>query len=360
MRSIPVALFTLLTACAVEEPQVATAELAGKINPEDGCGTPVCGNTSKLFGPFYELDMTKTKYSNLGRYRIVSFENGGLARKLTIDKFDVTGTALVGGDIDKNAQLAGAKFVVEQYMGDDVPPRLAEMKIESVDSIAYMEGGNIGEGGAPAPMLPTFLLKFRNISDPTHTYPFDYVCPSSGFGAPGEPQWRHALLFTGNRWDIDGNVFASGADALPWFNIACKDTAQWKAALFRMVSAAKSNKFNTVPRDYEAATRAVVADYCGDGMSHTLPGTDVDWENRGGWLTRDVGNEDYELEALWDENGAICLTIPRRPEVDRNNIELQCNRPLPECSDEQRLNWKRDGLVMATWVPLPPPIFIAP
>jgi hypothetical protein len=349
------------TAC-VDAPTLETVESAAWSDDqidvaEDGCTRPVCGNAAKLFGPFYELDMTGTSYSVLGNYRIVGFMlAGGTSLTLSVEGFNVVGTTGLGVKF-ANAGLENAKFVVEERDSnplDATPPNMYLVNIDEVSSIPYVEDGNVRNVN-----LPTFKLSFQTITNPNTTPPETrpykhFVCPTSSGGVTGIPFDRHALFFAGNRYSEAGGVTHSGAAAHPWFNIACKDTAEWKAALFRLVAVAETKDFPSDPNDYSAAVRSIRADYCGDGLSHTLYGAEVEWVNRGGWLNND--GEDYVLEAMWDQDRAICLNQPRIHGLDKSNLECD----IPTCAGVNANDFKTNSHLMATWVPAPPPILIAP
>ncbi|MCA9719694.1 MAG: hypothetical protein H6713_20565 [Myxococcales bacterium] len=94
--------------------------------------------------------------------------------------------------------------------------------------------------------------------------------------------------------------------------IACLSGAMGKAASLGYVPG------ETVTTDeYEASVRMLRADYCGDGRSYTLPGTPLlYWDSLdplstpgavgsiGTWATA-------ATEALWTDDGALCLGAPR-------------------------------------------------
>jgi len=60
---------------------------------------------------------------------------------------------------------------------------------------------------------------------------------------------------------------------------------------------------------HAACTRAKPADYCGDATPHTETGTPVDFYDDLDIMTPESS---WDVEAMWDENGAICLSEPRK------------------------------------------------
>jgi hypothetical protein len=338
MSLFRVSLALIVCAACTEPPQTGTIT-AAQIG--DDCGA-VCGNAAKLFGPFNELDMTGTTPSPLGGYRITKFHKDGIELTLTVAGFDVIGRA---GNLKlTNGELVGAVFDISQ-LGN---PSHVEVTIAAVGSTRYYEGGDIDE----EEVLPTFQLKFQVINGLGEAVgPLQFVCPGEEYN-PQDLLDRHALLFSGTRYSIGGAVTKTGAEAHPWFNVSCRDTAEWKAAEFRLVAVAETQDFPSEPNDYTTAVRSIRADYCGDGTAHTVLGTHVDWENRGDWLWKDDG---LVLEAIWNETGAICKGTPR---IAGGFDDAGCK--IRTCTSRDKANWRAEGYLMATWVPPPPPILIAP
>lgn len=82
---------------------------------------------------------------------------------------------------------------------------------------------------------------------------------------------------------------------------------------------AESGMVNGDPREhFQAATRMVRADYCGDGNSYTVPGKQLELYDVLGATVHDSTASDYGttrpmVEAVWDASGAVCLDIQRDP-----------------------------------------------
>jgi hypothetical protein len=91
---------------------------------------------------------------------------------------------------------------------------------------------------------------------------------------------------------------------------------------------------------HQACTRLLRADFCGDGVSHTVNGIEV---NMYDGLGIRVDSEDWAFEAEWDEHGAICARIERLKGVD-----------LPSCLadlvDESCGDWEhlKQGALLAS------------
>jgi hypothetical protein len=323
-----IALAGLAPGCASVD-DLATVVAAATLDCED----IVCGNAAALDDhPFWELDQSKTSYSPVGGFRIESFSIGVTALTLRVEGFRLLG--LNGSEKIGPQGLVGSKLVIESRWGSRF-----ELTLEQVGSIPYVELGN----AFPDPPIPTYLWRYRRV-EPLSSGPDKYLCPSDNI----HQGTKDAVMFAGDRYSKPrGTVIATGRAAEPWFNIACNDAALWKMAVFRFVDAARRlPKFDTELEDRKAMVRAIRADYCGNNVAWTDPGTPVDWANRGGWLKI---NTYPDVEAIWDENGAICLSKPRL----KTFAEITCWLDHEEhyCTDDQINNWVADGHRIITYVP---------
>lgn len=94
---------------------------------------------------------------------------------------------------------------------------------------------------------------------------------------------------------------------------------------------------------HEAATRMTRADYCGDGVSHTVVGTPIRLQDALGVWSIQPPSGIYEVEAAWSAaaGAAVCLTEPRL----EGQAVACASGPLPVCS-EDHLN----DADIVTWV----------
>jgi len=79
------------------------------------------------------------------------------------------------------------------------------------------------------------------------------------------------------------------------------------------------------PEEFQACVRAVRADYCGDGTSHTIAGTDIDlhdhrYSKMAGYECKDA---ERTLEAAWNKLGAVCVAHQR---IGGDASTLKCVR----------------------------------
>jgi hypothetical protein len=75
---------------------------------------------------------------------------------------------------------------------------------------------------------------------------------------------------------------------------------------------------------HEACVRMLRADYCGDGLSHTMDGTQIDaWDNTN---TQQQTAEAWSFEAEWGPSGAVCISETRYNSQSFNQ-SLNANPP---------------------------------
>lgn len=106
--------------------------------------------------------------------------------------------------------------------------------------------------------------------------------------------------------------------------VACLDAAIGKCVEWGYVPWKSVGEISLY--DYhQACTRAVRADYCGDGVSHTQDGTEIHVLDQVGIETTEPGST-YVIEAEWGPDGAVCLNLAntRLP-----NPSIACE--LPAC-----------------------------
>jgi len=77
---------------------------------------------------------------------------------------------------------------------------------------------------------------------------------------------------------------------------------------------------------HETATRMVRADYCGDGVSHTVPGTPIRLQDDS--FYPDDPPAGYAMEAAWSASSdhVLCLDTPRLGGT------VSCDDPIPTCT----------------------------
>ncbi len=120
------------------------------------------------------------------------------------------------------------------------------------------------------------------------------------------------------------------------FNLSCTSGAHVKCLRLGYAPWHIGDDGESLAPYHQACTRMIRADYCGDGRAHTVPGRIIMiYDRRSRWPDMQYGS----FEAIWDENGAICLNKSRVPEkFPLTDILMSCPRLAKapkECGDQQ-------------------------
>lgn len=217
----------------------------------------------------------------------------------------------IGSDVDgyefTGAQAVGAKIALEM-------PGAVVIDLEIIDYAAGVPSW--ADHGAPITAYKARYLGPQQVYQP--------LCPSTD----PENQW-----FT----LIPDEVYTPEVTPSPRsVTIACVGEA---AAKMKLMDFHPQGARGASVGDRQATLRMITGDYCGTGESFTLSGTPVAWRDNQDRVKPPYGEE--LLEALWDEDGAICLDTPRV--VSRDTVEAAC--PIPACEGDESF---RDGAVWRT------------
>lgn len=266
-------------------------------------------------------------------------------RCTAVGPIDVQGGELVGQSTRgpcRGAGLLGARFQLE-ITAPDRRPQLVTIRIKEVGQVYTWT-----QEPAPQP-LATYLLVEHQTDAP--------ICPQNE--AWMEPSWqqvplnpdfapvwhtptRHAIVVRGETYDgTDATVALSGSAAADWFNIACAGTAIAKMRLLGLAPLDPSSS----PEQRQATLKMITARYCGSD-SFTEPGMPVLWRSEP--YTPYNGLPEFarvgEIEARWDEHGAVCLSHARAWRASHPVPSMLVDHCIPElCRREsdliERLQW---------------------
>ncbi len=116
------------------------------------------------------------------------------------------------------------------------------------------------------------------------------------------------VVFEGDRFD-SGTMTTSRDDAVDddWFNLGCASHTLSKLLLTRNTFHSQRPGIARAWEQRQATLKMQVADYCGGGIPFTVAGQKLVWQ---GDLVEYISAAS-ELEARWNENGAMCLNVPR-------------------------------------------------
>jgi hypothetical protein len=167
-------------------------------------------------------------------------------------------------------------------------------------------------------------------------------------GGSGTPPWQRpleAILYTGDRYDALQKRVIVDRESRGWFNIACAGSVLAKLHLTRHTTAGSNDDYATSQAQRQAMLKMYVSDVCGTGHAWTKKGTPLHWTNNRGWGDLD-GNE-FAHEALWDENGAVCLDVHRLGTLYDNPDGFRGECSIPACPSPEDRVWQATYLSSA-------------
>jgi hypothetical protein len=219
------------------------------------------------------------------------------------------------------AQLAGAMLLGETEDGEPVRLRVDSVAVaadpnpktpenENADvwfyRVSVQRGSGPGAGKKPAGPLNS---QFKPAA-PT----WAPLCPQQGVAV--------AVAGTWNMQAGDAGGARKEAGAAGEFTFACVGSAiakcvtsmgykPWKTLTPTAgpgVAPSLVGKQVSLDALHQACVRAVRADYCGNGLSMTAEGTQVNFYDSAG-VQKDEAS--WPLEAVWTPAGALCVNVPR-------------------------------------------------
>lgn len=294
--------------------------------PQWGCGANTATVNQVALGEF-NLD---GQQGDSG-FRFVMFQNAlGLPMSLAVQNGQFVATGLLGTRY-QGSQLIGSRLIFEN---------LSNLSLHVVVILGF---GYVDSWTQPVTQVPAYHLVSATIGVDLSSGLFNEVCGAPVSIAGLTPLAAHyAVLVAGERYDADTKeVVASGSQAARWVNIACN-----RSALAKMTLLGYHPQRNpaTTTAQRQATIKMLTAAYC-DGTSFTQNGEPLRWHNRTGTAVPAAGAPgEASLEAIWSENGVLCLDTPRLAEEYPGiveEIEEVCGA-LPLCSDLSG-NWQSHG-----------------
>lgn len=181
----------------------------------------------------------------------------------------------------------------------------------------------------------------------------------------------NAVVFEGDRINATTRTVQPTPDDR-WFNIGCPRHTLAKMRLTRNTLHTTTGGWQQV----QATLKMLSADYCGTGTALTVIGTPIVWQQNppGAAMTYRFPPLSGNLEARWNENGAICLNTPRLREHPNSDVKDSLGghcaavamgwlnfppwlpRPslfLPSCADPEPLDPGSERIISANWDPAP-------
>lgn len=234
-------------------------------------------------------------------------------------KLDVEGDALIArnssGATLRGAQLIGATILVKGPGLLALPTLITVLGYQEIDSWA-----------AGAPKVPTYALLYPDLGA---LLGVSNVCSGDLLDTLASA----ATVIGGETYDLDAKTVNPGQKR--WLTIACAGSA---AAKMRLLGYGPQSSATT-PDQRQATLKMITADYCGGGESYTANGTLVHWANEDGSVAPSSTETPGEVEAVWNEDGALCLGSPRIA-----GTTVDCS--LPSCE-----GFEADDGEWITWAP---------
>lgn len=200
-----------------------------------------------------------------------------------------------------------------------------------IDNIVLEQAGMVGD-------VWLYTILYRNNAK-------DLLWRSVCLDNAGKPE--PLIIILGHTWDeVTGlRSPAPGVVTLACVSGAVGSCARWgywpwsnektiRIESYKQIINEKASLFDY----HQACIYAKRADYCGNGVSHTVNNTIIDLYDRLN-LFSNSRTTDWPIEARWDRDGAQCLSARRHPEI---SFEGGCWKgdhfeKLPLCKDSDAL-----------------------
>jgi hypothetical protein len=303
------AMVIALAGCASGPDDIASTTAALK------CEEIICGGNALL--AVYELDSSGATRSNGAK--LLKYEAAdGTELRVTVKGDRLFARTLAGNTLGGDELLNSVMTIDVSGTPDGDGKFLLRLVKVSSDPAKFWV--------APA-AITTYRFVVMNENDPTTGWVDFCNVPVDDPSLSG-----HALVYHGDRYDADKKrVYDSSAPGDPWFNIICIGTAASKLHLLRHTQAGSTTTHKTALTDRTAMLKLLAADYCGTGRSFTVTGQPLQYKDRFGWYPAiEPSFHDptkIKMEAYFTENGATCLTEPRRIREEpwiKRDIDDEC------------------------------------
>ncbi|MBL9101957.1 MAG: hypothetical protein JNL82_13420 [Myxococcales bacterium] len=274
------------------------------------CGTWRCGfNAAEINGRSLQ-SLNLHGEANEDGVKIVGFTPPALyllGSPWTLAVEDDEFVAKRGNQRLRGKQLIGSTILIQVPLGLPIP----------VTILNYEEVPSWADGAAPIGAYTLVSLDVGSLLKRN-------VCSGSLL----DPLVAAATIIGGETYDNATKSVEAGREG--WFTIACAGSA---AAKMKLMGYSPQTEFDGTGQpstvDQRTATlKMITADYCGTGHSYTETGTPVVWNNLAGSVDSSVWHTPGEVEAVWNESGAVCLGATRLAGAD-----VECASALPSCAD---------------------------
>lgn len=237
------------------------------------------------------------------------------------------GTTFAQVWVDPTGEIKGRRNQVI-YGGDQMVGTRWLLDVEQDGVVEAREMTIHAHNYDPAEQLHTYVLGYPN--DPSYgIHVYDSAAPlltgnKRSACVPDEDGNIEAVMLADHHIDLETSEVSERPQTLVF---ACMSGALGKALRWGY----RPGSLLLHTDAYETAIRMVRADYCGDGVSWTEPGQEIDIQDR--WKIHDWRNPAQfpVTEAIWGPKGAICIGTPRLGQFDIGDI-ICPQGPLPACN----------------------------
>lgn len=306
----------LAASCEFEDhTEIATAEI--------GCGPNCLGNSpiAGALGP-YEFDLTGVEPSSR-KWKLYprSFEKlGWPLTNVQVAGARLTATWWPGGFVANSPQfiqdwqLIDTTFRMHHETDGDF-----EFKIATATPVTYYPNAAVA---MDLPPMWAYYILYRDVKNARDE--FRRLCPyTDAFDSGLSGDW--AVFWRGDRYRPDtGKIIASGTGAGGvgnWVNLSCAGEATIKMLRSAVGEAVAPDSERTLR---QSVFNMFMAQFCPNSTKrYTVLGQDLFWEGTPHTVTG-VG----VAEAIWNEDGAICLDTQRTYEA--GDAKADCG--LPSCA----------------------------
>ncbi len=195
---------------------------------------------------------------------------------------------------------------------------------------------------ATGQVVPMYAVAFDDDETARYTFSSDGGTPNNdkGFTCAQDPDTGEYSVVLFQDLDVDAQS-GTHFERERTIYFGCVSGAVGKAALWGY------SPWETGEQGHQTASRAVRADYCGDGTSYTIQGTELQLTDV--FHINDFTDTDKDTEALWGPDGAQCIKSPR---LGYDPYSIACNggATLPICDGSDTLEeWPNALLWTKIW-----------
>lgn len=341
LHALALALFSITGGCVVEPADLEHDSFASL--PCDP-GDPVCSglNTNYLelikSSPLSESTSMANPEPNEWGADFLNLESPtGVSYVLEAVNGELTATNAFGGTIS-GAGLIDFKLLVR------TPLATYPIYITSYDQVPTATNGTTQYISVYGMAYPSNVAQYEQNYGDFHGAPtlneLTHLCLNET-----DPTSAVIAIASDETYDEFTKNVSTGMD--DWFSLACPGGALHKMLMMNYGPNANWNNTGHPAGvdERQALLRAITADYCGFGKSFTHPGTPVVWVDRDNTVIHDIASAGA-LEALWNEDGALCVHTPRLSNEFTyadiaNNCLAQFNVSVPSCTSWHEFgDWK--------------------